>query len=507
MRQTAARLWPGALSPAWLLPLAALFIWSIGGRGHPLGGPTALAAATTATPVAIGAVAWLLMLRRDRARWLAVAAVAGIALAAVFVVDPATVFEDSWDRQLRVELAVIAGLVAVLGAWLGRRRAGPPRPLDVLIGLVVVGMVIVDIAVVDTAYQRDLNLYLDAGHDFVSGLVVYAPDPLQVVPTDQTELPFVYPPVALPFFGALSLLPQPLVAATWLALQCAAAVLAIRAMGVPWRWTPLLFLWPPFVQGIWVGNVAIWMVMLFALVPVRPFLVSLPPVFKFQTALAGLWLLRERRWRSLVASIVLVGGLVVATLPLVGVDRWVDWYHGLLAFQQSTVNFPAIRSLAISRSVGEMAALGLAAAMVAISFRVRRGSSLADLGLASVTVSPTLYLHGLTLALAGLLQLRAAAFWLALLVAVMSGYHDFLGVVLVIGALASVVPLLRHDPGSAEAVWQPLGARAGPWSNAPGGGLGAAIAGHDEPALGPGHVGATANGSTKPAKSGSLRGS
>jgi hypothetical protein len=315
MRQTAARRWPGALSPAWLLPLAALVIWSIGGRGHPLGRPTALAAATIAAPVAIAAMGWLLVLRRDRVRWLGVGAIAGTALAAIFVVDPAVVFEDIWNRQLRLELAVVAGVVAVLGAWLGSRRAEPPRPLDVLIGLVVVGMVIVDIAVVDSAYQRDLNLYLDAGHDFVSGLAVYAPDPLQVLPTDQTELPFVYPPVTLPVFGVLSLLPQPLVAVTWLVLQCAASLVAIRAFGVPWRWTVLLFLWPPFVHGIWVGNVAIWMALLFALVPVRPFLVSLPPFFKFQTAVAGLWLLRERRWRSIVACIVLVGGSRLPPCP------------------------------------------------------------------------------------------------------------------------------------------------------------------------------------------------
>lgn len=107
--------------------------------------------------------------------------------------------------------------------------------------------------------------------------------------------------------------------------------------------------------------------------------------------------------------------------------------------------------------------------MVAIGFRVRRGASLADLGLASVTVSPTLYLHGVTLALAGVLQLRAAAFWLALLLAVMSGYQGFLWVVLIVGALASLVPLLRHDAGSAEAAWQPLGAMAGPWPEAPAG--------------------------------------
>jgi hypothetical protein len=465
MRHAAARLRPAALSPAWLLPLGALILWTVGARGLPLGLPTSWAPIALAAPVAAVAFGWLLAWRRDRATWLLVGVPVGIA-GAIVVIDPTHTVRHVWSGTQRVELVLAALLVAVLGAWLGRRRAGPPRPLDLLVGLVVTGLVIADLTVVHSVYQRDLNLYLDAGHDFLSGMPVYAQQPLTVAPPDPTQLPFVYAPATLPFFALLALLPQPIVAVGWLGLQSAASLVAMRVMGVPWRWTPVLFLWPPFVQGIWVGNVAIWIVLLFALVPLRPFLVALPPFFRFQTATAGLWLIRERRWRSLAAAVLLGAALALATLPFVGVTRWIDWYHGLVAFQQSTVNLPGIRGFAISRSIGEVAALLLVVALIAASLRLRGGASLANLGLASVAASPTLYLHGLTLALPGLLQLRAAVFWVALLVAVTAGFQSFLWVVLAIGALASGVPLLRHRPGSSEAAWQPLGASAGPWSSA-----------------------------------------
>jgi hypothetical protein len=467
MRQTAARLWPRGLSPTWLVPLTALVLLSVTGPARRFDLPREFVPVAFAAPVALAGVAWLMVVRRKRVLWLAVGALAGVGLAAFVIVDPTHLLPPIWDEPRRLEIVLSAVSVVAIGAWLGRRRAGPPRPLDMLIGLVLVGMVAIDLNVVNTVYQRDLNLYLDAGRDFLGGGPVYAQQPLLVAPLDQTELPFVYPPATLPFFAALSVLPQPLVAVAWLVLQCAAALIAIRAIGVPWRWVGLLVLWPPFVQGIWVGNVAIWMVVLFAFVPIRPFLVALLPVFKFQTGLAGLWLIRERRWRSLIASILLVGGLVLATLPLVGVNLWIDWYHGIVAFEQSTINVPGIRGLAISRSIGQIAAVGMTVAIVVLSLRLKPRASLASLGLASVTVAPSLYLHGLTLALPGLLAFRAWVFWLAMLVAVVPGVQGYLWLVIVITSVASVVPLLRHDGRSVEAAWQPLGVTDGPWAGVP----------------------------------------
>jgi hypothetical protein len=465
MRHLAARQWPVVASPAWLVPISALVLWSLDARGRPLGLPNDWAPVALGAPVLITLLSWVLVLRPPRINWLLLGVIGGLGVGAIAVLDPTHILRQYWNTHTRVELVAAAGLAALLGAWLGRRRAEPPRPLDVMVGLVTVGMLIVDVGIVHSIFQRDLNLYLNAGHHFLLGVPVYTQQPLTVTPPDPSQLPFVYPPVTLPFFAVLALPPQPVVATGWLVLQLAASVFAVRAIGVRWRWVPLLCLWPPFVQGVWVGNVAIWMVLLFALVPARSFLVGLPPIFKFQAALPGLWLLRERRWRSVAAAALLVGGLVLATLPLVGVDRWVEWYHGLIAFQQSTVNVSGIRGLAISRYLGELGALALAGAMVAVSFYVRGGASLADLGLASVSVSPTLYLHGLTLALPGFLQLRAAALWLVLLASVTGGFASSVWIILAAGALASLVPFLRHHAGTAEAAWQPLGAVAGPWAH------------------------------------------
>ncbi|HLY13060.1 MAG TPA: glycosyltransferase 87 family protein [Candidatus Limnocylindrales bacterium] len=425
--------------------------------------PAALAPVAIAGPVVLAGAAWLLGLRLGHARWLPLAVLGIAVLGIIAALILPGLLADVTRTRARLELDSAAAGVVAVGIVIGHVRGRRPSSLDLLVGIALVAMVITDLAIVHSVYQRDLNLYLDAGHDFLAGRPVYAQVPLTVAPADLTQLPFVYPPVTLPLFAALAALPQPLVSVFWLVLQLLAAFAAIRLVGVPSRWAGVLLLWPPFVQGVWVGNVAIWMVLIFALVPFRRFVVGLPAMFKFQAGVAGLWLIRERDWNALGGAIGLVIALVLITLPLVGIGAWSNWYHGLLAFQRTTVNIPGIRGLALSRWIGELLALTLAVAIAGISLWAGRRASLANLGLAGVAVSPTLYLHGLTLALPGFLQLRAAVFWLLLIGTFSTGLKGWLWLILLVAALAPVIPQLRHQPSEAESDWQPLGRSDGPW--------------------------------------------
>jgi glycosyl transferase family 87 len=457
---------------AWLLPPTALFLVAQGARAHPPALPQIWTVTLVVAVTTIATTAWLLAIRSSPVERVVLAIGFVAAVAALFVVVR-PVAEHIWPGHSKVHpgptslAAAAASLAAAAGWWFGRRRGRGPGPLDLVIGIVLVSFFLTDLVQTHSVFQRDLGIYLDAGRDYRAGLPIYDLSALHVNPSDPTQLPFLYPPVVLPLFAALSALPAPLVSGLWLAGETVAAIAAVRLLGLSWGWVVALVVWPPFVQGVWVGNVAIWMALIFAFVPLLPTLTGLPALFKFQSGLIGLWLIRERKWRALIGAGLLVAGLCLVTLPFVGVRLWEDWYHALRAFQETLRFVPAIQGVPISRAIGELAALGLAAALVIVGFLVRRGTSLATFGLASVAASPTLYLHGLTLALPGFLRFRAAAFWLAILIATTTGLFESLWLVLVFCGIASFVPALRHQPGSWDAPWQPLGDAEEPWAAVP----------------------------------------
>jgi hypothetical protein len=154
-------------------------------------------------------------------------------------------------------------------------------------------------------------------------------------PADLSLYPFLYPPMTLPIFGVLSALPRLVVEIAWVAGSLAAAVATLRLFGVRWTFVPLLLLWPPFFQGLQVGNVAVPLGVLFAIAPSIGAGLVVAAVFKVYSGLAALWLVRERRVRELVAGIVIVVAAAILTLPLTGVQPWADWWRALDLYRQS----------------------------------------------------------------------------------------------------------------------------------------------------------------------------
>jgi hypothetical protein len=310
--------------------------------------------------------------------------------------------------------------------------------------------------------MRDLLLDLSAGDRFLHGLEPYLTAPVTSYPKAETELPFLYPPFTLPLFGLLSLLPVGLVCAGWLALSLTSSMAALRWLGVRWAWVPALLLWPPFFEGMAVGNVAVLTFAIFAAAPRVPWGLLVMGAFKFQSYVPSIWLVRERRWASIAIGLAVVGGATLVTLPIVGGGAWSAWLHGLFLFQQSQVIVPLLYGQALPRFLPYGAFVILSVVVIATATIYGRGLvGLARLGIASVVASPSLYSHGLLTILPGLLGNGALVLWLGLAVSGLTKPAGWwLAVVFAAIGTRSFALSGPRGPGSTH----PLGSSGTPWS-------------------------------------------
>jgi hypothetical protein len=165
--------------------------------------------------------------------------------------------------------------------------------------------------------------------------------------------------------------------------------------------------------GIAVGNVASFIFFLY----VAGFRVGaslfLSGLFKPQSTIPALWLVREGRWRQIATGIGIVVVLALIALPLTGLNAWLDWLSGLRYFQDSFAASPSMQGLSLSRWLGALA-LVLIVVSIGIAFVGRGRNGLARFGLAGIMSSPTLYVHGLSPLLAGALGLGPELLWFVL---------------------------------------------------------------------------------------------
>ena len=370
-----------------------------------------------------------------------------------------------------VWLVAVAAALVVANLLAAHLRPAAPRlrPVEALAILAVVAMVLSDVTM---AWQplRDLGIYLKAGEHFRDGAPVYMQTPLTVQPLDRTNYPFLYPPCTLPFFAALSLLPVAPAQALWFGFSLGLGLLALRLIGLPRLWLVPALLWPPLFQGLWVGNVAVPALALFAVGPWVGAGLVLGAVFKPYTGLAALWLIRERRWVQIAAGVGTLLLMAALTLPLTGLTAWADWLNALRIYQTSQDSLPGLYGFGLPRFVpfALYAALGAAALLVAL--RARGAESLARLGTATVVASPSLFGHGLLMAAPSLLSLRSPWFWLAVgFLSTPDGLQWWLAVVVVAASWA--MPSMRRvsaagsTSGSATATepLHPLGESGSLW--------------------------------------------
>jgi hypothetical protein len=298
------------------------------------------------------------------------------------------------------------GVAAVL---IVRRRI---TTTQVLALQVLAGSLLRDCQFSNSDPLRDLNLYLHAGAQFLAGAPVYTTLAMNHYPYGG-YLPFLYAPPAVPVFAVLSELPFWLVGSAWLGLSVAAIVYSLRVFGLSWQWALLALLWPPIEEGLFVGNVAIPVVLLLALAPRYGELLGLGTMFKPQNGIIWLWLVRQRAWRRVAAGVALAAAVVLLTLPLTGIGMWADWIRALAAYQRSQEIEPTFYGIGLGRWLPELVLVPLAAAVVGAALLRRGRKGLARLGLASVVASPSLWIHGFVFAIPEFLRLRGQWFWMA----------------------------------------------------------------------------------------------
>lgn len=359
----------------------------------------------------------------------------------------------------------VALVVASLMAALFRPAARRLRAAEAMAILVVMAMIITDV-VLAAQPLRDLGIYLKAGQHYLAGSPVYMQGTMTVLPRDLTDLPFLYPPITLPFFGALSLLPVQLAQAIWVGGSVSLGLLALRWLGLPWRWAGLALMWPPLFLGLWVGNVAVPAFALFALGPLLGAGLVLGATFKSYTGIASLWLITERRWVEAGVGIGVLLVLAAVTLPLTGAELWWKWFDGLRLYQNSQTAVPALYGFGLPRFIPYAVYLAVAVAAIAAALLVRGRDSLARLGTATIVASPSLFGHGLLVAVPSLLSLRSPWLWLAIGFACTPESPWWLLAVGVI-VLSWIAPAMRRaaSPAAAAAeVLHPLGADGVLWA-------------------------------------------
>jgi len=325
---------------------------------------------------------------------------------------------------------------------------------------------------------RDLHLYLNAGAAFLNHGAVYMTTAIHSYPKAGLEyLPFLYAPPTLPFFGLLSELPRGLADGLWVAGSVAAVIFSLRAFGLAWRWALLALIWTPIEQGLFTGNVVIPSLLVMGAAMRYGGGLVLGPLFKPQNGIVSLWLIRERAWRRLGGGLLALLLLVVATLPLTGIDLWREWFLGLTSYQESQGYLHGLYGVGLGRYLPMWAFLAIAAFTVLAALRVRGREGLARLGLASVVASPSLWGHGFVFGIPSFLRLRAEWLWL---VAGMMSIGQWPGPQLALGIGVTawfVKAMVRHaDDGAADGLGHrplhPLGFVAEPWPNGEASGLG-----------------------------------
>ncbi len=386
--------------------------------------------------------------REDRLGWALAAGLAAYVLFATLdwrLPDAGGVpFGPAW--------AALAG-AGVLGARVVRRRW---EPLAALAVAAIAAALLTDLTQFWGQPLRDLGIYLKAGERFSANAPVYLTSLVTERPPDLTNYPFLYPPPALPVFALLAALPRPLVEAGWAAGSIAAALGGLRLIGLPWRWAVAALVWPPFFQGLYVGNVSVPAFALFAAAPWFGAGLVLAAVFKPYSAVAALWLVRERRFRALGlgVGIVAAGGLV--TLPLAGLDLWRAWIEGIRLYSASQSLVPAsLIAMGLSAYLPEILVLGVSVAAVAWGWLGHGRDGLARFGVATVVAAPSAFAHGFLVALPAFLGLRTAWLWVVLgITSVAPGVAWWLAILVAVAA--SFLPGLRREDGG------------GPWPAAPG---------------------------------------
>lgn len=315
----------------------------------------------------------------------------------------------------------------------------------------------------------DLDIPIAASERWLRGEEIYSERYLAL--TRGAELPYLYPPYLLPIFALLGAIPSGLLHVGWAAGLAGAAIAALRRLGIPWLWVIPTLLWPPILEGIWVGNVqllafacfvyALWERPEGAWQP-RSRSLGDPARNLYRPALAAIgvgaakasqvhvWLayLRERPRVAAMALTTFLGAVLV-TLPVVPVEHWAAWLE-----QAQRAADPAWQHVgaAVSRYVGLEGSAIVAAITLVLAVTVKGDDKPYWLGPTMIVSAANVHAHAWIYLLPAMVVVRHE---ISLLAAVFTSAYVFdwywLSWVVVIGTLIASrrFPPLREQ-GTAD---------------------------------------------------------
>jgi alpha-1,2-mannosyltransferase len=290
-------------------------------------------------------------------------------------------------------------------------------------------MVTVVQALVRPAFAWDFRAFYDAGHQYLYLHSPYVSGSLAAMTSREN---FVYPLPLAAIFAPVSLIPYPLAAALFVAINAVLLALALRLLDVrDWRCYLAALIGVPSVVGIGLGTISPLLVFLLAVlwrfrdrgrvaVPVLALLV-LAKLFLWPV---GLWFLFTRRFRTALAALITCAAAVfLSALPL-GIGPL--WHYPALLRALSSVEGPSSFSLtSLGMGVGGSylagSVLSLAVGLL-LSIDILRSARLRDDSrafrlaiVAALAMSPIVWNHYLVLMFVplALIRPRFSPLWVA----------------------------------------------------------------------------------------------
>jgi hypothetical protein len=339
-----------------------------------------------------------------------------------------------------------------------------------VVALAVVTVAVILFTVVELLryypYGVDLEIPLRAASRWVAGGQPYLPESFDVVAGP--DLPFLYPPVVLPFVAPLLIVPRIILFPIWTGFCVATGVFACRRLALPWWSVPFVLAWPPFAEALMGGNIQVPLFAAFVAILYRGgeafkprprdpaggdrpavvdgLLATIIGAVKLSLAHTWLFVLRRRPRGALVGGAIVVG-IALVTLPFVGIENWAAWFGQ--AGRSGDPNWHAV-GWPLSRAIGRVPGLVVTALSLAAVFVIPVNRAGGWLGILTIVGAPSLHIFGLIFLLPAMLEIRRdVALAAALAIATYTDLGLILGtsLVAVVFAFSGRAPILaarRH---------------------------------------------------------------
>ncbi len=269
-----------------------------------------------------------------------------------------------------------------------------------------------------TPYARDFAAYYAAAVRLTHGAALFIPSVASGPPDSQSVLAWRYAPYLALLFVPFTALPFSLAAAVWATMHVIVGVWVVRVLPVPRGLKLALLIWTPFVTDVWVGNISTFMVGAFLVgwrwLPATGLVGAIKPY----AALTLLELAASRAWRALGISVAIWLGVVALSLPIVGVQSYLDFFRSIVpTASASYADIGGGGLLEVAHQIGmPMAAAGVAFVVAGILTlaALRQAGPLrsALILLVSAAWSPIVHIHGWLLAMPAMAMMGNGMFWL-----------------------------------------------------------------------------------------------